>query len=225
MERIVSWDRKLATFEGWVATFVLLSMIVVATVQAVLFNIAQHDVAWAAKALMSVDWADTYLQKGTLWLAFLGASLATHEDKHIAIDVLTKFLSPKADRIVRFVVSAATAVVCVVLSRVFLQAGLAADATIPFDYEVLTPEGGRHICDVASGLLGDRSRPGLFCAVRGAFSAIGIPSNSGAGIAQLIVPLMFLVIAARFVLRAITSFSRPDSEHPPGREAVGHSPI
>lgn len=74
MERIVSWDRKLATFEGWVATFVLLSMIVVATVQAVLFNIAQHDVAWAAKALMSVDWADTYLQKGTLWLAFVGAS-------------------------------------------------------------------------------------------------------------------------------------------------------
>ena len=65
MERIVSCDRKLATFEGWVATFVLLSMIVVATVQAVLFNIAQHDVAWAAKALMSVDWADTYLQKGT----------------------------------------------------------------------------------------------------------------------------------------------------------------
>src|SRR6478609_796942 len=132
-DRILRFDRRLASFEGGVATFVLLSMIFVAVVQALLFNLAGKDVGWASRALAQVSWADTYLQKGTLWLAFLGASLATHEEKHIGIDALTKLFSERGAHIARIVVSVGTGITCLVLSRVFYQAGVAADATIPFD--------------------------------------------------------------------------------------------
>src|SRR5262245_50454944 len=147
-DRLLSLDRRLASFEGGVATFVLLSMIVVAVVQAVLFNLTGKEVDWAGRALAQFDWADTYLQKGTLWLPFLGASLATHEDKHIAIDAFTKLIPEGGQKAARVIVSLATGVVCLVLARVFYQAGVAADAGIPFDLEVLTPEGGRHVCEV-----------------------------------------------------------------------------
>lgn len=37
-------------------------------------------------------WADELLQHMVLWLGFLGASLATREQRHLGIDVLTHFL-------------------------------------------------------------------------------------------------------------------------------------
>ncbi|MBI4040476.1 MAG: TRAP transporter small permease [Deltaproteobacteria bacterium] len=39
-------------------------------------------------------WADAMLRNMVLWVGFVGASLATQEDRHIKIDALTAFLSP-----------------------------------------------------------------------------------------------------------------------------------
>ena len=40
-------------------------------------------------------WADAMLRNMVLWVGFIGASLATKNDRHIEIDALTKFLSQK----------------------------------------------------------------------------------------------------------------------------------
>lgn len=48
---------------------------------------------------ISLLWNQVVLQHFILWLAFLGASLATCENRHISIDVLTRYL-PK--RLVQF---------------------------------------------------------------------------------------------------------------------------
>ncbi len=173
-------------------------MVLVASAQALFFNIAEHNVGWAQSVLDGLSWADTFLQKGTLWLAFLGASLATHHDKHIAIDVLPKLVSPRARTVMRIVACFGAGLVAFVLATVFYRACLLADATVPFDYVVLTDHGPRHVCDADGG-----DRPALLCLLRAGFGAVGIPVSSGGGIAQLIVPLMFIVIGLRLLARGV----------------------
>lgn len=214
-------DRSVARIEGGIAVAVLLSMVLVASLQALFFNIAEQDVAWARAALDGLSWADTFLQKGTLWLAFLGASLATHQDKHIAIDVLPKLSSPKASGVMRLFASFASGVIAFVLAYVFLQACLVADAAVPFDYEVLTPEGPAHVCDGASDAIGEVSKPVAFCALRSFLGALGIAVSSGAGIAQLIAPLMFLMIGFRLLGRSVlTALSLLRGDDPARRAAT-----
>ena len=181
----------------------MLSMVLVASAQALFFNIAEHDVAWARAALGNLSWADTFLQKGTLWLAFVGASLATHHDKHICIDVLPRLVSTRAAAMMRTFSSFVAGLVAFVLARVFFQACLVADVAVPFEYEVLGSDGPVHVCDAAASTPHDVGRPVLLCSLRGVLSLIHVRVSSGAGIAQLIVPLMFVLIGLRLLGRSI----------------------
>jgi C4-dicarboxylate transporter DctQ subunit len=61
-------------------------------------------------------WADPFLRLSVLWLGFIGASLATHNDKHIRIDLIGRFLSPRAAAAVSVVTGLFTAAVCVFLA-------------------------------------------------------------------------------------------------------------
>ena len=88
MKTIRAIDRNLARGEAAIAATVLLVMILVAATQAALRNLTNLDFEWANLVLERMEWADSFLQKGTLWLAFFGASLSTYDEKHIAIDVL-----------------------------------------------------------------------------------------------------------------------------------------
>lgn len=196
-------DRAVARAEGAVAVVVMLSMVLVASAQALSFNIAERGVAWAQSLLESLSWADAFLQKSTLWLAFVGASLATYQDKHIAIDVLPKLASPRGRALMRIFASFAAGVIALVLARVFYQACLVADAAVPFDYEVLTPNGPAHVCDVAQSVLGRTARPDVLCALRSGLAAIGVPVSSGEGIAQLIAPVMLVLIGVRLLGRSV----------------------
>jgi hypothetical protein len=91
----------LARGEAAIAVGMLLLMIVVAFAQALFRNLTNFGMGWANVALSWLDWADFILSKGTLWLAFLGASLAVYEDKHVAIDMLPKLVSPKTRMLMR----------------------------------------------------------------------------------------------------------------------------
>jgi TRAP-type C4-dicarboxylate transport system permease small subunit len=196
-------DQAVARVEGAIAVVVLLSMVLVASAQALSFNIAERGVAWAQWLLESLSWADSFLQKGTLWLAFLGASLATYQDKHIAINVLPKLASPRARALMCVFASFASGVIALILARVFYQACVVADAAVPFAYEVLTSDGPAHVCDAADGDLGRTARPEVFCALRSGLAALGVPVSSGEGIAQLIAPLMLVLIGARLLARSV----------------------
>jgi TRAP-type C4-dicarboxylate transport system permease small subunit len=44
---------------------------------------------------VSLFWIDPLLRHLVLWVALLGASVATREDRHISIDLLSRHLSPQ----------------------------------------------------------------------------------------------------------------------------------
>jgi TRAP-type C4-dicarboxylate transport system permease small subunit len=218
VDKLRRFDDQVARVEGAVVTVVLLTMVLVASLQALFFNIAERGVAWAQSALEAMSFADTFLQKGTLWLAFVGASLATHADKHIGIDVLTKVTSPRTSAVMRALAALASGVIALVLARVFYDACLASDAAVPFDLELLTDAGPKHVCDVSSAALGDNTRPSVLCALRAGLRAVGVPVASGAGIAQLIVPVMFVFIGLRLLARGVAlaaALARGETPPPP----------
>ncbi|HEY6723989.1 MAG TPA: TRAP transporter small permease subunit [Polyangiaceae bacterium] len=202
-------DEAIARVESAVAVGVLVAMVLVASLQALFFNIAERNVGWAQSMLESLDWADAFLQKGTLWLAFIGASLATYHDKHIAIDVLPRLVAPPVRRVMQIVALTGAGAVAFLLAKVFYDACLVADQSVPFEYEVLTSQGPEHVCDAAPAELGTATAPMLLCGVRSAFAAIGVPVTSGGGAAQLITPLMFVVIGMRLWARAVIAGLTP----------------
>lgn len=217
METLRRWDARVARFEAALAAAVLLTMVLIASAQALLFNLAERDVAVARALLQQLDWIDVFLQKGTLWLAFLGASLATHHDKHIAVDLLARLASGKRKAILGSCAALGAGVIALLLAGVYFSACLVADAAVPFDYEVLGADGALHVCDAAPDVRGDTARPGLLCVLRAALAAAHVPVSSGAGIAQLIAPLLFGVIGLRSIARGVALAL--DAWHPRGAAA------
>ena len=62
-------------------------------------------------------WADPFLRHLVLWVGFLGASLATQQEKHINIDLITRFLSPKHTNIIRIITNLFASIVCSILAH------------------------------------------------------------------------------------------------------------
>jgi TRAP-type C4-dicarboxylate transport system permease small subunit len=209
MELLRRIDRGISRGEAAVAAAMLLAMIVVAASQAVLRNLTNTGAGWANEALMHIAWADQFLQKGTLWLAFLGASLAVHGNKHIGIDVLSRISPPVLRSLIHGITGVAAGVICFYLAKVFYMSIVVIAADIPLDYEVLLPSGGRgHLCDVAGAEVASQGidRPDLFCAVRHLLAGMGIPATTPENAMQLIVPPALLLMSVRFVLKGLGSF-------------------
>jgi TRAP-type C4-dicarboxylate transport system permease small subunit len=210
-------DDGLARGEAAIAAFILLVMIFLAAAQALLYNLATRgEIEFAQQALLSLGWIDDFLKKGTLWLAFLGASLATHKDQHIAIDALSRVLPGRLRYVAKILVLVGSAVACYFLARVFFDAALGAQDR-PLEYELLGDSGPIHICEGTSAQLtaanqgidpsdpGYLARPGVFCSVRSFFAALGAPVETPTGALQLIVPAMFLFMGVRFAARSIVT--------------------
>jgi TRAP-type C4-dicarboxylate transport system permease small subunit len=82
------------------------AMVVLAPLQIVLRNF--FDAGWV--------WADPLLRVLVLWVALLGALAASRQDKQISIDVVSKFLSPRAKAVVGTLTGFFTAFVCSVVA-------------------------------------------------------------------------------------------------------------
>jgi len=201
-------DRGLARGEAAIAAAVLLIMILVAATQAALRNLTNLDFDWANLVLERMDWADSFLQKGTLWLAFFGASLSTFDEKHIAIDVIPRLSPPRIKQLLRAIVCTFSAITCFYLGRVFWLSVLNNAQEIPLEYSVLGPTDDMvHICNAPIEILADAglSRPELFCWLRSALEVFGATMPTPDVTLQLIVPAMFMFMAARFLSRAIAA--------------------
>jgi TRAP-type C4-dicarboxylate transport system permease small subunit len=61
-------------------------------------------------------WADSFLKHLVLWVGFLGASVAAHENKQFAMDAATRLFEGKIASVVNLVVSVFTAGVSIVLT-------------------------------------------------------------------------------------------------------------
>lgn len=59
-----------------------------------------------------ISWADPVMRDLVLWTGMLGALAAVRDDKHIALDVLQRFLPPLAQRLARAVTLLFAAAIC-----------------------------------------------------------------------------------------------------------------
>lgn len=208
MKRVRRLDRQLARGEAAIAATVLLIMIVIAAAQAVFRNLTNFDLDFANVALENMAWADSFLQKGTLWLAFFGASLSTYDEKHIAIDILPRLSPPRMKQFLRAIVSTFGSVVCFYLGRVFWLSVLNNAMEVPLEYSLLGPDDEMiHICQAPAQLLADASlsRPDMFCGIRTLLEVFGVEMSTPDVALQLIVPAMFIFMSVRFLLRAIAA--------------------
>ena len=83
-----------AQIESWILVVIVLLMVSMSFAQVVLRNVFDQGILWG----------DIFLRHLVLWVGFIGASLATREEKHINIDVLSRFLKERHKRVMGGVV-------------------------------------------------------------------------------------------------------------------------
>ncbi len=74
-------DTAAARLEEWILIFVVMSMVLFSFLQVVLRNILSEGILGG----------DIVLRHLVLWVGFIGASLATRSERHINIDVFSRF--------------------------------------------------------------------------------------------------------------------------------------
>jgi TRAP-type C4-dicarboxylate transport system permease small subunit len=193
-------DRAVARGESWLIVATLIAMVLVAGFQAGIRNLTRFDIQWANHLLTDMEWADSFLRKGTLWLAFVGASIATYKHKHIAIDVLLRIAPLRSKYWMLAIGGILAGVITLGLTYSFWSAVKLNLTERPVEYEMLGDKGPMHICDATPEQLHaieDMSRPTFFCAFRSVLSLFGADAETPGAAFQLIVPVMFFFIAVR----------------------------
>jgi hypothetical protein len=197
--------------EGWalvewvLVVFVLLSMVLLAGITALVRNLTRFDLQWASKLTMELEWVDPFLRVGTMWLAFLGASLAVHHRKHIHIDLFTRLAPLKT----RYLMHTASGICCGIitlgLAYSFASACYVNLIERPLDYQVMVDSGQVHVCDASAAVIKEMGieRPPIFCATRKVLNAIGIPAETPGASFQIMIPVMLFVVALRFIGQGI----------------------
>jgi C4-dicarboxylate transporter DctQ subunit len=104
IHRINSWIEKGETV---LIVFIVLFMVLLAFLQVVLRNVFSQGILWG----------DILLRQMVLWIGFIGASLATREEKHINIDLFGRMLPGKGKRVVKIITHFFSAVVCLFLVK------------------------------------------------------------------------------------------------------------
>ena len=124
-------DRSLATVEN--------TLIVVIVTIMLFMGFAQVVLKWMGSGLL---WGDPFLRHLVLWVGFIGASLATRDEKHIRIDALIRVTSPRVMPYINIVVDLVTMVVCVVLAHAgytFVKYEIEAESVIFNAYDIDFP--------------------------------------------------------------------------------------
>jgi TRAP-type C4-dicarboxylate transport system permease small subunit len=85
MDRWERIDEIVGSLEQILLGILLTTMIFVAFVQIVLRNVLSTGLVWG----------DALVRNLVLWTGFIGAAVAAREGKHISIDVVSRWISPK----------------------------------------------------------------------------------------------------------------------------------
>jgi TRAP-type C4-dicarboxylate transport system permease small subunit len=210
MEFFRRLDRAWARGEGALTVLVLLSMVFVAFFSAGVRNLTRFDIQWANEILTDMEWADSFLRKATMWLAFLGASQACYYRKHISIDVLVRVAPLKQ----RYMMHAAAGIIAALITfGMSYSLWKAVELNLserPIEYEMLTETGSQHVCDATPEqlkALEGVEAPTSFCVVRTVLKVVNIVPETPGSAFQLIVPFMFFVMGLRFLGAGATAAS------------------
>ena len=116
-------DRVLTKAVTWLLVFFFVTMLGIAALQVIL-RIILHT---------GIIWGDIAARHMVLWVGFFGAYMATREDKHFHIDVLTRFLHPKLKAWFGAFSDLFAIVICYFMlqaSLTFVQVGMDADSML-----------------------------------------------------------------------------------------------
>jgi len=116
MQRI---EKILSRIEGGLLILVLTVMVVLTFLQVMLRAFHVHgQFQWANTVMGYFDWAEPLVRLLVLWVAFLGASLLTGENKHIKIDLMSELLPSRWLPYRELILS----LVCVVVTALMMNA-------------------------------------------------------------------------------------------------------
>ncbi len=111
MKIIETIGRILASIERTLLVAMLGVMVVLAFLQVILRSVFS----------LGFLWADPLLRFLVLWVGFIGAILATHEESHFGIEILSRFLSPRRLHAVKGFVGLFAGVVALLLTIASFQ--------------------------------------------------------------------------------------------------------
>jgi len=103
-------DQVFAKLVKSLLIIILLSMVGFVVLQVILRNFFHSGISWA----------DVATRHMVLWVAFLGAMLATRSRQHISIDALTRMVPRKARNSVRIALDMLSCAVSVILAKASL---------------------------------------------------------------------------------------------------------
>ncbi len=106
--------RILTTIDGWLNKAESALLIVLLIVM-VLLAFAQVVLRLVFSA--GFVWADIFLRHSVLWVGFLGGAIAISGKRHINIDAVTHYVSPRVRSAFSIITNLFAAVVCVLLSN------------------------------------------------------------------------------------------------------------
>ena len=106
MKRLLTVDRALVRIETVFVVLFLGMMVLLAFLQVILRNLFDTGLLWA----------DPVVRHLVLWVGFAGAAIASSEDRHIAIDALSKFLPERLKHGVRILTNLFAIAVCLFLA-------------------------------------------------------------------------------------------------------------
>jgi TRAP-type C4-dicarboxylate transport system permease small subunit len=97
-------------------------MVVLTFLQVSLRALYTHaHLPWANSLMGDLDWSEPFVRLLVLWLAFLGASLLTKDNKHIRIDLFSSLLPHKYLPARDFILSLVCALICGIMFKVCLE--------------------------------------------------------------------------------------------------------
>ncbi|MCK5189675.1 MAG: TRAP transporter small permease subunit [Methylococcales bacterium] len=97
--------KLLLKVETGVLVTLLLSMIGIAVVQIIMRNFFTSGIIWA----------DSFIRISVLWMALVGAMVASRSGKHISIDLVSQILSIYTQTIIKRITDMFTALVCFIV--------------------------------------------------------------------------------------------------------------
>lgn len=106
MRKLEKWNEALGRVEKWLVVVMLSVMILLAFLQILLRNAFSTGISWG----------DSLVRYLVLWVGFIGASLATKEEKHITMEVFSRWFSENSGLYLKRLSQLVSALVCILLT-------------------------------------------------------------------------------------------------------------
>ena len=100
-----TWNKRLHRAEDVLLVVLLTVMILLASTQIMLRNFFDSGIIWI----------DPMLRVLVLWLGLIGATVATRNNKHIRIDLLSRYFERNTNRLIQSIVGQVSAWTCLVV--------------------------------------------------------------------------------------------------------------